>query len=121
MELNPGTGKRGAVRSNATCWQTASAYLAATRMHTVRASLCLRVKLTAFLFPPSQQLDVSWNPLGSQDAPAVAEAIAKYLQFDTHLVHLDLSHTQLTAEGGDVIAKALAVNSSLVGIHAAGM
>ena len=92
-----------------------------TRVRTSSAQVCACVKLTGLiLLPPSQQLDVSWNPLGSQDAPAVAEAIGKYLQFDTHLVHLDLSHTQLTAEGGDVIGKALAVNSSLVGIHAAG-
>lgn len=50
----------------------------------------------------------------------MAAAIAKYLQFDTHLVHVDLSHTQLSAEGGEVIGKALGMNSTLVGIHTAG-
>ena len=67
-----------------------------------------------------QQLDLSWNPLGSTTAGDCVSGLATALSKCSTLTHLDISHTNLTVDQGSRIGEALKTNYTLVGIHVAG-
>ena len=67
-----------------------------------------------------EELDVSWNVMDSHDCYGLAGTVANTLELDDHLRHLDLSFNYLSKEQCTVIAKGLAENHSLLGLHVLG-
>lgn len=66
-----------------------------------------------------KMLDIGWNAIGSFRYKQFAECLAK-LFTEENLIHIDISHNNLNYECCKIMAKGLANNHTLIGIHADG-
>jgi len=62
-----------------------------------------------------ENVDLSWNILGS-----IAEVLSQTLRDNKTIVHLDLSFNNMSSEQCSIIAKGLANNTTILGLHLEG-
>lgn len=68
-------------------------------------------------------LDLSFNPLSKkheEETDDYPQCLSDMFQENASLVHMDLSHTGITAEDGKIIEKGLNENHTIFGIHLTG-
>ena len=66
-----------------------------------------------------KSLDLSWNSLGTNKGMVFANAMVELFPTE-NLVHLDISHNQLSYEACQKISDELADNHSIWGLHCRG-
>ncbi|CAI2364059.1 unnamed protein product [Moneuplotes crassus] len=67
-------------------------------------------------------LDLSFNPLSkkNEDSDEYPQCLSDMFRENSSLMHMDLSHTGITAEDGKIIEKGLNENHTIFGIHLTG-
>lgn len=64
-------------------------------------------------------LNLGWNTIGNFQSKLFAEKLSQTFK-DDNLIHLDISHNNLSKESCSIIAQGLAGNHSLFGLHVEG-
>jgi Leucine-rich repeat (LRR) protein len=68
-------------------------------------------------------LDLSFNKISKKSVKVkdeYPECLAKMLKENTSILHIDLSHNEITEKDGEIIAKGLNENHSILGLHLTG-
>ena len=91
------------------------------RLFAIVASLvqlhCAHTHVHIHIHTWQQSVDLSWNAVGSCASGAAPAALASVLAHNNVLVHLDLSHNQLGEAACQTMARGLATNHTLMGLH----